>query len=163
VNNSLNRLIDGMIAQLRGEIIPRLDDEFARGQAYGVVDALNNLKPRIDWLVTPLAEEVGEQQALLATLNAAFGPEPGFPGQAQSAAASQQPVHALAASDIEAQRNDLDEQISAAIDWLGRQRADLPPARVQEAEAHIKSHLQRQLKRELSLTPKPLFGEISKG
>jgi hypothetical protein len=34
---------------------------------------------------------------------------------------------------------------------------------VQEAEAEIKAHLQRQLKRELSLTPKPLFGEISKG
>jgi hypothetical protein len=159
VNNSLNRLIDGMIAQLRAEIIPRLDDEFARGQAFGVVDALNNLKPRIDWLVTPLAEEVAEQQQLLATLNAAFGGEAGYP----AAAAAQQPAPGATARDIEVLRNGLDEQICAAIDWLGRQRVNLPTERVQESEAQIKAHLQRQLKRELSLTPKPLFGEISKG
>jgi hypothetical protein len=159
VNNSLNRLIDGMIAQLRTEIIPRLDDEFARGQAFGVVDVLNNLKPRIDWLVTPLAEEVGEQQALLATLSAAFAGEAGFP----AAITTQQPAPGATASDIEALRNGLDEQICAAIDWLGQQRANLSAVRMQEAEAQIKTHLQRQLKRELSLTPKPLFGEISKG
>lgn len=158
MNNSLNRLIDGMIAQLRGEIIPRLDDEFARGQAYGVVDVLNNLKPRIDWLVTPLAEEVAEQQSLLEKLRTAFGAEAGFPAvTVQSVAA------ASTARDIEVLRNGLDEQICTAIDWLGRERAQLQPARVQEAEAEIKAHLQRQLKRELSLTPKPLFGEISKG
>lgn len=159
MNNSLNRLIDGMIAQLRGEIIPRLDDEFARGQAFGVVDVLNNLKPRIDWLVTPLAEEVDEQQRLLATLNAAFGSAAGYP----ATAAAQQPAPGATAHDIEVLRNGLDEQICAAIDWLGRQRANLPAERVQESEAQIKAHLQRQLKRELSLTPKPLFGEISKG
>ncbi len=159
MNNSLNRLIDGMIVQLRTEIIPRLDDEFARGQAYGVVDVLNNLKPRIDWLVTPLAEEVAEQQNLLVALQAAFGGEAGFP----AAAAAQQPAPGATARDIEALRNSLDEQICEAIDWLGRQRANLPPERVQETEAEIKAHLQRQLKRELSLTPKPLFGEISKG
>lgn len=159
MNNSLNRLIDGMIAQLRTEIIPRLDDEFARGQAYGVVDVLNNLKPRIDWLVTPLADEVGEQQALLEKLRAAFGNEAGFP----TTAAVQPVAPGATARDIEALRNNLDEQICTAIDWLGRERAQLPPVRVQEAEAEIKAHLQRQLKRELSLTPKPLFGEISKG
>jgi hypothetical protein len=159
VNNSLHRLIDGMIAQLRTEVIPRLDDEFARGQAFGVVDVLNNLKPRVDWLVTPLAEEVDEQRALLATLNAAFGGAAGYP------AAPVQPAPAAGATarDIEALRNRLDEQICDAIDWLGRERAGLPAQRVQDVEAQIKSHLQRQLKRELSLTPKPLFGEISKG
>lgn len=157
MNNSLHRLIDGMIAQLRTEVIPRLDDEFARGQAYGVVDVLNNLKPRIDWLATPLAEEVDEQRALLASLQTAFGAEPGFP------AAAEQPAAGVTARDIEALRNRLDGQICDAIDWLGRQRASLPAARVQESEAQIKAHLQRQLKRELSLTPKPLFGEISKG
>ena len=72
MNTSLARIIDGMIATVRSEIISRLDDEFARGQAYGVVDLLNNLKPRIDWLVTPLYEEVADQQALLERLATAL-------------------------------------------------------------------------------------------
>jgi hypothetical protein len=159
VNNSLDRLIDGLIATVRAEIIPRLDDEFARGQAYGVVDILNNLKPRIDWLVTPLADEVREQQALLGEFAALFAGEPGFP---RPPAAAQLEAGATA-RDIEALRNRQDEQICAAIDWLGQQRAHYPQEKMRSVEAQIKSHLQRQLKRELSLTPKPLFGEISKG
>jgi hypothetical protein len=159
VNNSLDRLIDGLIATVRAEIIPRLDDEFARGQAYGVVDILNNLKPRIDWLVTPLADEVREQQVLLADLSAAFAGNTGFPPASQAA----ELAPGATAKDIELLRNRLDEQICASIDWLGQQRAGLPAAQVQQFETRIKNHLQRQLKRELSLTPKPLFGEISKG
>lgn len=157
MNNSLDRLIDGLIATVRAEIIPRLDDEFARGQAYGVVDILNNLKPRIDWLATPLADEVREQRELLAALAAQFGDRPAFP------AADAQAEAGVTARDIEQLRNRLDERICDTIDWLGRQRASLAADEVQGAEARIKSHLQRQLKRELSLTPKPLFGEISKG
>lgn len=157
MNNSLDRLIDGLIATVRAEIIPRLDDEFARGQAYGVVDVLNNLKPRIDWLATPLAEEVAEQRALLAGLGAQFGAVAGYP------AAAALPEAGNTARDVEQLRNRLDEQICAIIDWLGVQRATLPAEQVGAAEANIKQHLQRQLKRELSLTPKPLFGEISKG
>lgn len=159
MNNSLDRLIDGLIATVRAEIIPRLDDEFARGQAYGVVDILNNLKPRIDWLVTPLADEVREQQALLGELAAAFAGEQGFPLPTTAA----QLEAGATASAIEALRNRQDEQICAAIDWLGQRRGNYSQEKMFSVEAQIKSHLQRQLKRELSLTPKPLFGEISKG
>ncbi|HSB97392.1 MAG TPA: hypothetical protein VLC91_13130 [Spongiibacteraceae bacterium] len=160
MNNSLDRLIDGLIATVRAEIIPRLDDEFARGQAYGVVDILNNLKPRIDWLATPLVDEVREQEALLSELAAQFGDNAGFPGASPVAAQLQA---GATAHDIELLRNRLDQQICASIDWLGEQRATLPAEKMQAIEAQIKNHLQRQLKRELSLTPKPLFGEISKG
>lgn len=160
MNNSLDRLIDGLIATVRAEIIPRLDDEFARGQAYGVVDILNNLKPRIDWLATPLVDEVREQETLLSELAAQFGDRAGFP---RAATAIAQLQAGATAHDIELLRNSLDEQICASIDWLGQQRATLPAEQIQNIEGQLKSHLQRQLKRELSLTPKPLFGEISKG
>lgn len=159
MNNSLDRLIDGLIATVRAEIIPRLDDEFARGQAYGVVDVLNNLKPRIDWLATPLADEVADQRTLLGELRERFGAEPGFP--AEATADSDAP--AATAQAMEQLRNRLDERICDAIDWLGARRAALPAEQVGAAEAAIRQHMQRQLKRELSLTPKPLFGEISKG
>lgn len=157
MNNSLARILDGMITTLRNEIIPRLDDEFARGQAFGAVDLLNNLKPRIDWLVTPLFDEVRDQRALLAQLaeilRDAGAPLPDVSGALEAGT----PAHAL-----EALRNDLDTRICALIDWLARERAALPPATVAAAEAAFKQHMQAQLKREMSLTPKPLFAEIAR-
>lgn len=157
MNNSLARILDGMIATLRNEVIPRLDDEFARGQAFGAVDLLNNLKPRIDWLVTPLFEEVREQRALFAQLAqilrdaAAPIPEPSEPLEAGTAA------HVL-----EALRNEQDAQLCALIDWLALERASLPGATVAAVEAAFKQHMQAQLKREMNLTPKPLFAEIAR-
>ena len=41
MNNSFVRLIDGMCATLRAEVLARLDDEFARGQVFGVISLLN--------------------------------------------------------------------------------------------------------------------------
>src|SRR6185436_14536898 len=49
MNNSFPRLIDGMCATLRSEVLPRLDDEFARGQVFGVINLLNTLKVRASW------------------------------------------------------------------------------------------------------------------
>ena len=46
MNNSLPRLIDGMVATLRKEVIPRVDGDYARGQAFGVIYMLNSLKLR---------------------------------------------------------------------------------------------------------------------
>src|SRR5215471_5483087 len=49
MNNSLNRLIDGIIIALEREIIPRVDDAYARGQAFAVMDLLRNMRPRLEW------------------------------------------------------------------------------------------------------------------
>jgi len=157
MNNSLARLLDGMIATLRNEIIPRLDDEFARGQAFGAVDLLNNLKPRIDWLVTPLFEEVRDQRALLAQLADILDGTGAPLAQTVEALDAGTPAHAL-----ESVRNAQDTHICALIDWLAHERAALPPATVASAEAAFKQHMQTQLKREMSLTPKPLFAEIAR-
>jgi hypothetical protein len=49
VNNSLERLIDGMAATLRMEVIPYVEADYARGQAFGVIYMLNSLKLRASW------------------------------------------------------------------------------------------------------------------
>ena len=49
MNNSFGRLIDGMNATLRKEVLSRLDDEFARGQVFGIINLLNTFKVRADW------------------------------------------------------------------------------------------------------------------
>ena len=50
MNNSFPRLIDGMCATLRTEVLSRLDDEFARGQVFGVITAI------LDWELVHLGD-----------------------------------------------------------------------------------------------------------
>ena len=45
MNNSLDRLIEGITATLRAHVIPNVTDAYARGQAIGVIDLLNNIAP----------------------------------------------------------------------------------------------------------------------
>ena len=58
MNNSLPRLIDGMVATLRKEVIPHIDGDFARGQAFGVIYMLNSLKLRASWSNEFLVEQL---------------------------------------------------------------------------------------------------------
>ena len=58
MNNSLPRLIDGMVATLRKEVIPHIDGDFARGQAYGVIYVLNSIKLRAAWSNAFLSEQL---------------------------------------------------------------------------------------------------------
>ena len=58
MNNSLARLIDGMVATLRKEVIPRVEGDYARGQAFGVIYMLNSLKLRCSWSNAFLVEQL---------------------------------------------------------------------------------------------------------
>ena len=62
MNNSLDRLIEGITATLRAHVIPNVTDAYARGQAIGVIDLLNNIAPRLEWARAPLAEAVAERR-----------------------------------------------------------------------------------------------------
>ncbi|HWK84367.1 MAG TPA: hypothetical protein VNS61_11595 [Caldimonas sp.] len=65
MNNSFPRLIDGMCATLRSEMLTRLDDEFARGQVYGVINLLNTFKVRADWSAAFLQQQIEAQRSAL--------------------------------------------------------------------------------------------------
>jgi hypothetical protein len=65
MNNSFERLIDGMTVTLRSEVLTRLDDEFARGQVFGIINLLNNMRLRADWSVNFLQQEVNAQREAL--------------------------------------------------------------------------------------------------
>ena len=61
MNNSFPRLIDGMCATLRSEVLTRLDDEFARGQVFGIINLLNTFKSRADWSTDFLSQQLAVQ------------------------------------------------------------------------------------------------------
>jgi len=156
MNNSLARLIDGMIATLRSEVIPQVGTEFARGQAFGVIYMLNSIRLRAEWSSAFHGEliaaqlELGETlEPIVAGLNA-----PELPEAAARGASSR---------ELEAQRDGNDGRICALIDWMSRSAAALGNERNAAFEAALHRYMDRQSKFELSTSAKPMFAEMSAG
>lgn len=159
MNNSLDRLLDGICAALRRDVIPRLDDEYATGQALAVIDLINNLKPRLDWAVPPLVERARSQQALVAELDRLLGTDetdrPRFDATLDKLPADGRRLQALC--------DRLDAHIGATVRWLSVARAAQSGEAADAARAAISRHVHVELRRDMALTPRPLFAEIARG
>ena len=159
MNNSLDRLFAGIVASLGSEIIPRLEDEFARGQAYAIVDLLTNLRPRIDWAVGPLSEQIAAQLAAARRINELAQSLPnGPPNLPPALAAMPEPV---AGEALRRLRDQLDDHLCNVIDWQNQPPASVPEAAVAAIVAVTAKYMQEQVRREVSLLARPLFGEIA--
>ena len=144
MNNSLPRLIDGMIATLRREIIPSVEDDFSRGQAFGMIYMLNSIRLRASWSngflleqIRALDEASGEIAIALADL-----PEAPKPSVAALAALP-------TAAELEARRDEGDARICELIDWLEARRETAPASALAGADAAIARYVKRQLKWDL--------------
>ena len=158
MNNSLDRLIDGMVATLRKEVIPHIEGDYARGQAFGVIYMLNSLKLRASWsnafLIEPLRalEEASVALARLAT-QLPGAPLPDI----------QAPRELPDAAGLQALRDAGDAQLCALIDWLAVRRADIPADTAARAQAIVDQCLRRQVQHEMATSARPMFVEISGG
>jgi hypothetical protein len=88
MNNSFARLIEGMCHQLQHEVLPRVTDDYARSQLWGVINALNTFAVRADWSSPLLLQQIAAQQQALtavATLLPGVG-VPASPGDVPSTA-----------------------------------------------------------------------------
>jgi hypothetical protein len=155
MNNSLNRLIEGIIATLRSHVIPNVSDAYARGQAIGIIDLLNNIAPRVEWARAPIAEALSARQQAIGGARALL---PEAPAGAQGPDAS-----GLAAADsqtLAAERDRLDSEIADLLHYAHRIASkDSAIA----ATTLLREHIHAELKREMKSTHKPLFAEIAKG
>lgn len=162
MNNSFPRLIDGMCATLRTEVLPRLDDAFARGQVYGVINLLNTFKVRADWAPAFLLLQLDAQRQALATACAVLGPVPGAPAVAVPAAWT-----APTAAELLAARDDGNRAIADLLAWLaGPDRAALPTGAAEAAgiaEQALRDAMRAEVDVELKHSPRPLFAEMSGG
>jgi hypothetical protein len=158
MNNSLPRLIDGMIATLRREIIPHVEGDFARGQAFGIIYALNSIQRRATWSNQFLGEQLRALGQASQELQALAGELPGAPLPSFTEAPDLPDARTL-----EEARNSGDAQICKTIDWLAERRDALSPATVARVDAVIDAYLTRQLKWELETSAKPMFSEMSRG
>jgi hypothetical protein len=147
MNNSLDRLIEGMVETLRREILPNLEGEFVRGQAYGVIYALKSLQLRASWSPAFLLAPFGALRELAeATAE--------LPAEAPHVLLPDELPHD--AGQLEKLRDTGDAAVSALIGWLA---AHEHPA----GDAAVRAYIHRQLKHELKTSAKPMFAEISLG
>jgi len=160
MNNSLNRLIDGIIIALEREIIPRVDDAYARGQAFAVMDLLRNMRPRLEWSREVTLAQVGLQEAALKRVDdLCRGQTERPPAYAAPSAAS----ISLDTKQLEEQRDRLEAEVCGVLKWLTEHRDALDAAVAQAVEDTLTNYMREAVKRELALTANPLFAEISRG
>jgi hypothetical protein len=153
MNNSFARLIDGMCATLRSEVLTRLDDEFARGQVFGVINLLNTFKVRADWSSIFLLEQIAAQQQALDAVRPLVGiPLPGAPLPP-----------ATPAAELLARRDEGNRAIAAVIAWLDDPATELAAPQRAEVEAHLRRAMRAEVDLELRHAPRPLFAEMSSG
>jgi hypothetical protein len=67
VQNSLDRLFDGIAASLRENVAPVVDDPFAKAQVAATIELLANLAVRVEWRADLLLEEIERIRAVLET------------------------------------------------------------------------------------------------
>ena len=65
VQNGLDRLLDGIAVALREDVLPEVDDSFARSQLLAAGELLANLSGRVEWRCDALAADVEGINGLL--------------------------------------------------------------------------------------------------
>jgi hypothetical protein len=64
---------------------------------------------------------------------------------------------------LEARRDRLEAEVCDVLKWLTEHRGALDAAVAQAVEDTLTNYMREAVKRELALTAKPLFAEISRG
>jgi len=160
MNNSLNRLIDGIVIALECEIIPRVDDAYARGQAFAVMDLLRNMRPRLQWSREVTLAQVALQETALGRVDDVCRGQVERPPAYKPPAA---PSIMLDTTELEARRDRLETEVCGVLKWLTEHRATLDAAVAKSVEETLTNYMREAIKRELALTANPLFAEISRG
>lgn len=119
LQNSLDRLFEGMAASLHETVVPALDDPFAKAQAVAVAELLGNLATRVEWRCADQLETIGRVREALAEVGAALpGPVPAA-GDAEALAVSVRAhLAALASLPPERLREAALWQLDAELDRL---------------------------------------------
>jgi DNA-binding FrmR family transcriptional regulator len=161
MNNSFARLIDGMNATLRKEVLGRLDDEFARGQVFGIINLLNTFKMRADWSAGFLLQQIAAQRTALDGVAALVR------GHAEAASMPIVPSGELpqpaAIADLLFVRDENNRAIGALLGWLDARREALGAPMAGEVEALLRTAMRAEVGIELKNAPRPLFAEMSSG
>ena len=120
VQNSLDRLFEGLSTSLRDDVAPAVDDPYAKAQVNAAVELLGNLAVRVEWRSDALRDEIDHIRAVLET--SAERPsvlDEAVPGDGAALVASRAAhLDALARADVS------DEALRGLLSWhVGREVA----------------------------------------
>ena len=156
MNNSFHRVIDGMIEALRVEVLPHLDGDFARGEAFGVIFLLKTLRLRATWSSTFLAGLLSNIEALREELGA-------IPGLPTSAPRIEATAHDGNPKSMEIARDRGNQSVCALIDWAADPSTAVSEDTRRRVTAAVNAYIKRQLHHEMSASARPMFAEMSLG
>ncbi|APE45991.1 hypothetical protein BOO69_20780 (plasmid) [Sulfitobacter alexandrii] len=145
---SVARMMQGIVETLRDDVIPHVGDGYARGQALGVIDLLNNYGARLDWDGVQIAGQIAAKRAALAEAEALAGGSGAVTGT----------VEVPQSTALLAEAAELDRQISERLlGWMAE------GAGAEAAVARLRRHMHDELREDMKLTHRPSFAEIAKG
>ena len=161
MNNSFVRLIDGMNATLRKEVLSRLEDEFARGQVFGIINLLNTFKVRADWSAEFLLQQIEAQRT---AIDGVAGLLQGHPeATTRPALAAGDAPQTVPIAELLATRDDGNRAIGELLEWLDNRREALGPQTADQIETLLRTAMRAEVNIELKNSPRPLFAEMSSG
>lgn len=67
MQNSLERLCEGIATSLREDVAPAVEDPYARAQVTAAIELLGNLAVRVEWRSGLLRDEIDHVRAVLET------------------------------------------------------------------------------------------------
>lgn len=67
MQNSLERLFEGIAASLREDVVPAVEDPYARAQVGAALELLGNMAVRVEWRADILREEIERIRSVLET------------------------------------------------------------------------------------------------
>lgn len=156
MNNSFARLIDGTTTTLRAEVLPRIDDEYARSQLWGVINLLNTLKVRADWSAGFLMQQLEAQRRALGTAAECLRGETALPAEVPG------PVPQIpSAADLMAARDQGNRVIARLLAWLAEPPPGVEAGALAAAEAALLGAMRAEVEIELKHSPRPLFAQMS--
>ncbi len=160
MSKSFDLLVDGMIDALRAHVLPKCSDDFARGQVFSIIFALNGLKLAADWKAGPLLEALQLQDAAFSEVRrlADKMDPPPIPATPRVETGSADPVN------LEALRDEGDRQLGELLFWAtsGSTRA-ANYAAAKEIERAVRGFMRAQLKVEIGITAKSMLHQIATG
>lgn len=157
MNNSFDRLLDGMIKTLRQQVIPHTDTVFARGQAFGVIYMLESLRRRGGWSV----QFFTTQLALLDRLNAQIAPR--LAGTAAPPLPDTQVTAPAGADELQAVFEAAQTRICALLEWTFAHPQRDTDADVIAVRKALHQYTQDQIRFEIETSARPMFAQISSG
>jgi hypothetical protein len=164
MNNSFERLIDGMTVTLRGEVLTRLDDEFARGQVFGIINLLNNMRIRADWSVNFLQQEVNAQREAFAKVEATLETSgQKLPRFANISLDTMPLAPALDAHALIKMREEGNQAVIELLRWLWGDPQGISKEQSANIEAALRRAMRSEVEVELKHLAKPMFAEMSQG